>query len=134
MSMFSLQSNDSQSVGSRVMRKPRMLMHAHMHRLQRKLGRSMTALGAGSAIASATGKQGQSGSSGRTQADHTRPDGQENQHLENVSDKQSEQLLIPKIKSLILLVISKNRLRIFRPMQDMQCIKENPKQKKMFVT
>ncbi len=72
-----------------------------------KLGRSMTALGAGSAIASATGKQGQSGSSGRTQADHTRPDGQENQHLENVSDKQSEQLLIPKIKSLILLVISR---------------------------
>ena len=50
MSMFSLQSNDSQSVGSRVMRKPRMLMHAHMHRLQRKLGRSMTTLGAGSAI------------------------------------------------------------------------------------
>lgn len=55
MSMFSLQSNDSQSVGSRVMRKPRMLMHAHMHRLQRKLGRSMTTLGAGSAIV--TGKR-----------------------------------------------------------------------------
>lgn len=78
MSMFSLQSNDSQSVGSRIMRRPRMLMHAHMHRLQRKLGRSMTALGAGSAIASTTGKQRQSdlGSSVRTQADHTRPDGQ----------------------------------------------------------
>ena len=81
MSMFSLQSNDSQSVGSRIMRRPRMLMHAHMHRLQRKLGRSMTALGAGSAIASATGKQGQSGSSARTQADHTRPDGQEKSTL-----------------------------------------------------
>ena len=35
MSMFSLQSGDSQSVGSRIMRRPRMLMHAHMHRLQR---------------------------------------------------------------------------------------------------
>ncbi|MFD3260707.1 CD3337/EF1877 family mobilome membrane protein [Paenibacillus lentus] len=83
MSMFSLQSNDSQSVGSRLMRKPRMLMHAHMHRLQRKLGRSMTALGAGSAIASATGKKGQSGtgSSARTQADHSRPDGQEKSTL-----------------------------------------------------
>ena len=32
-----------------------MLMHAHMHRLQRKLGRSMTTLGAGSAIV--TGKK-----------------------------------------------------------------------------
>lgn len=83
MSMFSLQSNDSQSVGSRMMRKPRMLMHAHMHRLQRKLGRSMTALGAGSAIASATGKKGRSGSgsSARTQADHSRPDGQEKSTL-----------------------------------------------------
>ncbi|EJB2326750.1 YtxH domain-containing protein [Listeria monocytogenes] len=83
MSLFSLQSNDSQSVGSRLMRKPRMLMHAHMHRLQRKLGRSMTALGAGSAIASSTGKKGQSGtgSSARTQADHTRPDGQEKSTL-----------------------------------------------------
>lgn len=83
MSMFSLQSNDSQSVGSRMMRKPRMLMNAHMHRLQRKLGHSMTALGAGSAIASATGKKGQSGtgSSARTQTDHSRADGKEKASL-----------------------------------------------------
>lgn len=83
MSMFSLQSNDSQSVGRRIMRKPRMLMHAHMHRLQRKVGRSMTALGAGTAIATATGK-GQSGSgnsASRTQADHSRPDKQEKSSL-----------------------------------------------------
>ncbi|HES5047897.1 TPA: hypothetical protein VOS49_001985, partial [Streptococcus pyogenes] len=61
--------------------KPRMLMHAHMHRLQRKLGRSMTTLGAGSAIV--TGKKGQSGSgsSARTQADHSRPDGKEKSTL-----------------------------------------------------
>ena len=87
----SLQSNDSQSVGSRVMRKPRMLMHAHMHRLQRKLGRSMTTLGAGSAIV--TGKRTVGfGSSARTQADHspTRRKGK-NQHLENVSVKPSVQ-------------------------------------------
>ena len=32
MGMFSLQSGDSQSMGSRIMRRPRMLMHAHMHR------------------------------------------------------------------------------------------------------
>ena len=46
MGMFSLQSGDSQSMGSRIMRRPRMLMHAHMHRLQHKLGRSVAALGA----------------------------------------------------------------------------------------
>ena len=83
MGMFSLQSGDSQSMGSRIMRRPRMLMHAHMHRLQHKLGRSVAALGAGTASYHA-GKQAgsdqrtasHSGSSKRTQADHSRPDGQ----------------------------------------------------------
>lgn len=75
MSMFSLQSNDSQSMGSRIMRKPRMLMHTHMHRLQRKLGRSMK-----TPTNSSNFNKGQvsSGSSvSRTQADHSRPDGQD---------------------------------------------------------
>ena len=65
------------------MRRPRMLMHAHMHRLQHKLGRSVAALRAGTAAYHA-GKQAgsdqrtasSSGSSKRTQADHSRPDGQ----------------------------------------------------------
>lgn len=79
MSMFSLQSGDSQSVGSRIMRKPRMLMHAHMHRLQHKLGRSVAALGAGAAVSKASKQSGAASGSGvsrTTQADHTRPDGQ----------------------------------------------------------
>lgn len=81
--MFSLQSGDSQSMGSRIMRRPRMLMHAHMHRLQHKLGRSVAALGAGTAAYHAGKQAGSdqrtastSGSSKRTQADHSRPDGQ----------------------------------------------------------
>lgn len=41
MGMFALQSNDSQSVSRRVLRKPRMLMVANMHRMQRKLTRSL---------------------------------------------------------------------------------------------
>ncbi|MDT2386965.1 YtxH domain-containing protein [Enterococcus avium] len=83
MSLFSLQSSDSQSVGSRVMRKPRMLMNNHMHRLQRKLGRSMTALGVGSAIASTTGKKRQSdtGRSATVQTNHSRPEKQEKSTL-----------------------------------------------------
>ena len=64
------------------MRRPRMLMHAHMHRLQHKLGRSVAALGAGTDAYHA-GKQASpdqrnasnSGTSKNTQADHTRPDG-----------------------------------------------------------
>lgn len=80
MGMFSLQSGDSQSMESRIMRRPRMLMHAHMHRLQHKLGRSMAALGAGTAAYHAGKTSGtfapESGSSKRTQADHSRPNGQ----------------------------------------------------------
>ena len=91
MGMFSLQSGDSQSMGNRIMRRPRMLMHAHMHRLQHKLGRSMAALGAGTAAYHA-GKQAgsdqrnafNSGSSKRTQADHSRPDGQAEPEKESV--------------------------------------------------
>ena len=91
MGMFSLQSGDSQSMGSRIMRRPRMLMHAHMHRLQHKLGRSVAALGAGTAAYHA-GKQAgsdqrsatNSGSSKRTQADHSRPDGQAAPEKESV--------------------------------------------------
>lgn len=82
MGMFSLQSGDSQSMGSRIMRRPRMLMHAHMHRLQHKLGRSVAALGAGTAAYHARKQAGSnqrtastSGASKRTQADHSRPDG-----------------------------------------------------------
>lgn len=80
MGMFSLQSGDSQSMGSRIMRRPRMLIYAHMHRLQHKLGRSVAALGAGTAAYHAGKTSGtpapESGSSKRTQADHSRPNGQ----------------------------------------------------------
>lgn len=58
MSMFSLQSGDSQSIGSRIMRRPRMLMHTHMHRLQHKPGRSVAALGAGAAVSKASKQSG----------------------------------------------------------------------------
>ena len=88
MGMFSLQSGDSQSMGSRIMRRPRMLMHAHMHRLQHKLGRSVAALGAGTATYHAGKTSGtsapESGSSKRTQADHSRPNGQATLEKESV--------------------------------------------------
>ncbi len=39
MSMFALQSSDSQTIGKRMMRKPRMLMQRQTRKIQRKLGR-----------------------------------------------------------------------------------------------
>jgi MFS family permease len=45
MSMFSLQSSDSQGVGKQIMRRPRMMIHRQTRNLQRKLGRSMALAG-----------------------------------------------------------------------------------------
>ncbi|WP_330601737.1 CD3337/EF1877 family mobilome membrane protein [Anaerocolumna cellulosilytica] len=74
MSMFSLQSGDSQSVGRQIMRRPRMLMQAHMHRLQHKLGRSVAAMEKGQITGKKTGTSAGASASRATQADHTRPD------------------------------------------------------------
>lgn len=74
MSMFSLQSGDSQSVSRQIMRRPRMLMQAHMHRLQHKLGRSVAAMGKSQNTGKNTGTATSTSASRATQADHTRPD------------------------------------------------------------
>lgn len=74
MSMFSLQSGDSQSVGRQIFRRPRMLMQAHMHRLQHKLGRSMAAMGKSQNTGKKTGTGAGASAFRTTQADHTRPD------------------------------------------------------------
>lgn len=49
MSMFNLQSNDSQSMGRRVMRKPQMLMNRKLRQLNRNIGRTL-AFGSGAAV------------------------------------------------------------------------------------
>lgn len=49
MSMFNLQSNDSQSMGRRVMRRPQMLMNRKLRQLNRNVGRTL-AFGGGAAI------------------------------------------------------------------------------------
>lgn len=74
MSMFSLQSGDFQSVGRQIMRRPRMLMQAHMHRLQHKLGRSVAAMGKGQNTGKKAETSAGASASRATQADHTRPE------------------------------------------------------------
>lgn len=56
MSMFSLQSSDSQGVGKQIMRKPRIMIHRQTRNLQRKLGRSMTLAGLAMAATSKSSK------------------------------------------------------------------------------
>ncbi len=75
MSMFSLQSGESQGMGRQILRRPRMLMLAHMHRLQHKLRRSISENGKKSNEGKKSSKDSGASSSRATQADHTRPDG-----------------------------------------------------------
>lgn len=55
MSMFNIQSNDSQSLGRRVMRKPQMLVNRKLRQLNRNVGRTL-AFGGGAAVGSKLSK------------------------------------------------------------------------------
>ena len=68
MRMFSLQANDSKDMGQRIMRRPRMLMAAHMHHMQHKINRSLS----GSKTAQNKSAE-RTTATQRAQADHTRP-------------------------------------------------------------
>ena len=56
MSMFNLQSNDSQSMGRRVMRKPQMLMNRKLRQLNRNVGRTL-AFGGGATVGNKLAKE-----------------------------------------------------------------------------
>ena len=56
MSMFNLQSNDSQSMGRRVMRKPQMLMNRKLRQLNRNVGRTL-AFGGGAVVGNKLSKE-----------------------------------------------------------------------------
>ncbi|NVT93845.1 hypothetical protein HXD42_15360 [Listeria monocytogenes] len=56
MSMFNLQSNDSQSMGRRVMRRPQMLMNRKLRQLNRNVGRTL-AFGGGATVGNKLAKE-----------------------------------------------------------------------------
>ncbi|WP_411955785.1 CD3337/EF1877 family mobilome membrane protein [Cytobacillus oceanisediminis] len=56
MSMFSLQSNDSQNVGRKVMRRPYRMFNRGSRRLQRSIGRTLAGATAGATIGAMVGK------------------------------------------------------------------------------
>jgi hypothetical protein len=80
MSMFSLQSGESQSMERQILRRPRMLMMAHMHHLQHKLGRSIAANGKKSKVGKKSSNGSGASSSRAAQADHTRQDGKQQEN------------------------------------------------------
>ena len=66
MSMFSLQANDTQQVGRRIMRRPYMFLSRRARRLERKIGRTVAAGAAGGVAGAAAA------SASTKKADHTK--------------------------------------------------------------
>lgn len=69
MSMFSLQANDTQQVGRRIMRRPYMFLSRRARRLERKIGRTVAAGAAGGVAGAAAA------SASTKKADHTKQTG-----------------------------------------------------------
>ena len=68
MSMFSLQSNDTQQVGRRIMRRPYLFLNRGARRLERRIGRTLTAGAAGGVVGAAAEKQRAGDTSRKSQA------------------------------------------------------------------
>ena len=69
MSMFSLQANDTQQIGRRIMRRPYMFLNRRARRLERKIGRTVAAGAAGGVAGAAAA------SASTKKADHTKQTG-----------------------------------------------------------
>lgn len=69
MSMFSLQANDTQQIGRRIMRRPYMFLNRRARRLERKIGRTVSAGAAGGVAGAAAA------SASTKKADHTKQTG-----------------------------------------------------------
>ena len=76
MTMFSLQSSDTQQVSRRIMRHPYMFLNRRARRLERKIGRTMAAGAAGGVAGAAGGVAGAAAASASTKkADNTKQTG-----------------------------------------------------------
>ena len=72
MSMFSLQANDTQQVGRRIMRRPYMFLSRRARRLERKIGRTVAAGAAGGVAGAAIASNSRKADTGKT-GNHSRP-------------------------------------------------------------
>lgn len=72
MSMFSLQANDTQQVGRRIMRRPYMFLSRRARHLERKIGRTVAAGAAGGVAGAAIASNSRKADTGKT-GNHSRP-------------------------------------------------------------
>ena len=82
MSMFSLQANDTQQVGRRIMRRPYMFLNRRARRLERKIGRTVAA-GAAGGVAGAAAASASTKKTDKTKSagsGHSRPNNTSSSH------------------------------------------------------
>lgn len=85
MSMFSLQSNDTQQVGRRILRRPYLFLNRGARRLERRIGRTLTAGAAGGVVGAAAA----SGSKSDTKRAASRPNHSTGQNPDTSSEKRA---------------------------------------------
>ena len=85
MSMFSLQSNDTQQVSRRIMRRPYLFLNRGARRLERRIGRTLTAGAAGGVVGAAAA----SGSKSDTKRAASRPNHNTGQNPDTSSGKRA---------------------------------------------
>lgn len=85
MSMFSLQSNDTQQVSRRIMRRPYLFLNRGARRLERRIGRTLTAGAAGGVVGAAAA----SGSKSDTKRATSRPNHNTGQNPDTSSGKRA---------------------------------------------
>ena len=85
MSMFSLQSNDTQQVSRRIMRRPYLFLNRGARRLERRIGRTLTAGAAGGVVGAAAA----SGSKSDTKRATSRPNHDNGQSSDTSSGKRA---------------------------------------------
>ncbi|HHJ3586072.1 TPA: FUSC family protein, partial [Enterococcus faecium] len=131
MSMFNLQSNDSQSMGRRVMRKPQMLMNRKLRQLNRNVGRTF-AFGGGAAVG---GKLATSSTKGKGSSKINRVSNRKNHSARSINElnsdlKKQEQPVGTKKESRINLVGRK----VGKVLDTKEIVKDKAKQAKNQVT
>ena len=85
MSMFSLQSNDTQQVGRRILRRPYLFLNRGARRLERRIGRTLTAGAAGGVVGAAAA----SGSKSDAKKAASRPNHSTGQNPDTFSGKRA---------------------------------------------
>ncbi len=92
MSMFSLQANDTQQIGRRIMRRPYMFLNRRARRLERKIGRTALAGAAGGVVGAAASNNQKSDTAKSSGGNRTRPNHNKDRNTSSFGKRAGEKV------------------------------------------